>query len=194
MAQAVSGFRIRIVGSEEARRRMDEVSAKLYEAAHEVCSISAVRLRGRIIRNIESTFGFTKSRVPRPKTNRLSRAVRAWSETGPGGARVVAGVAALAPYARIQEFGGRTAAHFIAAKNKLSLRWIAPEFVGPIQLTKRGKPTRTGNAGAFRFAKWVLHPGSEIPARPYFRPAVEVEKDRFAGDLRARFSTILRSP
>lgn len=52
------------------------------------------------------------------------------------------------PYAAIHQFGGRTAPHRITAKNAKALRF--------------------GSGAAAHFAKWVNHPGSRIPARPFF--------------------------
>lgn len=51
------------------------------------------------------------------------------------------------PYAAIQEFGGKTAAHEIIATNAKALAFRA--------------------GGDFVFAKHVNHPGSNIPARSY---------------------------
>ena len=53
------------------------------------------------------------------------------------------------PYAYIHQFGGRTAPHRITAKHAKALRF-------------------GGGGAAAHFAKWVDHPGSRIPARPFF--------------------------
>lgn len=51
-------------------------------------------------------------------------------------------------YAAAHQFGATTAPHFIVpGKGKKALRWMT--------------------AGGPAFAKWVAHPGSKIPARPY---------------------------
>jgi phage gpG-like protein len=57
------------------------------------------------------------------------------------------------PYAAIQEYGGRTAAHEIVATKVRALR-----FVG---------------AGGLVFAKRIHHPGSTIPARSYLGSALD---------------------
>jgi HK97 gp10 family phage protein len=55
-------------------------------------------------------------------------------------------------YAAIQEFGGKTPPHIIRPRNKKALKFdIGGETV---------------------FAKYVNHPGSNIPAQPYLRPAL----------------------
>lgn len=80
-----------------------------------------------------------------------------------------------APYGAIHEYGGRTKAHEIKVKNKKALHWI-------------------DDTGADRFAIRVMHPGSDIPARPVLQPALkdaeryfydrlEVESDRLARQL-----------
>lgn len=58
------------------------------------------------------------------------------------------------PYAAIHEYGGRTRPHRIVPRKAKVLSW-------------RGK------SGARRYAHVVNHPGSNIPARPYLRPALE---------------------
>ena len=50
------------------------------------------------------------------------------------------------PYAAIHQLGGKTSAHIIRARNALALYW----------------------PGAAHPVKQVNHPGSNIPARPYF--------------------------
>lgn len=186
------GWKIRMEGTEAALKAIAAKPVEIRAGAFEVATISAVRFRGRVVRNIEGTFGFTKSRVPRPKTNRLSRGVRTWAENVPSGVRVVGGVLAIVPYARIQELGGTTQAHFIVASRKKALRWIASDFVGPIRLTARGKPSRRGNEGAFRFARFILHPGSTIIGKPYMHPAAVEERDAFVVDLVKKYGEVLQ--
>lgn len=52
------------------------------------------------------------------------------------------------PYAAIHQFGGRTRPHVIRPKHRKALRW--------------------GSGAAAHFATEVHHPGSRIPARPFF--------------------------
>lgn len=72
-----------------------------------------------------------------------------------------------APYARIQEFGGTTRPHRIAPTRPGGvLRWNA-----------RG--------GGPLFARYVNHPGSRIPARPYMQPAVKEQVRSITADFRS---------
>lgn len=71
-----------------------------------------------------------------------------------------------APYAAAQEFGVTTHAHIIRPVKAKALRWTG---TGP------ALPGLEGTGGGHSiFAKWVNHPGSRIPARPFATPAVEL--------------------
>ncbi len=61
------------------------------------------------------------------------------------------------PYAAIHEFGGTTGPHQIFPRNASVLSFMSK--------------------GQRVFAKFVNHPGSKIPARPYLAPALEAKKD-----------------
>lgn len=61
------------------------------------------------------------------------------------------------PYAAIHEFGGTTRAHVIRPRNAKVLAFQM--------------------GGANVFARFVNHPGSVIPARPYLRPALAAKQD-----------------
>jgi phage gpG-like protein len=69
------------------------------------------------------------------------------------------------PYARIQEFGGRTEAHDIVAIKAKALAF-----------TTDGKAC---------FAKRVHHPGSVIPQRSFMRSALDEMHDEIVADLKA---------
>jgi phage gpG-like protein len=69
------------------------------------------------------------------------------------------------PYAAIQEYGGKTAAHEIIAVRRKAL-----VFAG---------------TGGQRFAKLVHHPGSVIPAHGYLGDALADRQDAIAADLKA---------
>lgn len=58
------------------------------------------------------------------------------------------------PYARIHEFGGKTSPHVIRPRTANMLSWVGP-------------------GGKRVFARFVNHPGSNIPARPAREPAIE---------------------
>jgi phage gpG-like protein len=69
-----------------------------------------------------------------------------------------------APYAAIQEFGGKTAAHEILPAKASVLAFVA-----------NGKPV---------FARRVQHPGSQIPARSYLRSALDEQGESIAQGLK----------
>lgn len=68
------------------------------------------------------------------------------------------------PYAAIQEYGGRTAAHEIVATKAKVLAFLS--------------------GGAMRFARRVAHPGSTIPARAPFGQALDACADAILSDLK----------
>jgi len=78
------------------------------------------------------------------------------------------------PYARIQEFGGRTRPH-------------------RIEPTKAGGVLRWMVGGSPRFARYVYHPGSRIKARPFLRPATLEQVKSIADDFRKQGRAIARS-
>jgi phage gpG-like protein len=99
----------------------------------------------------------------------------------------IGGLQASAPYAAIHEFGGRTKPHVIMAKGASV---TSSRSGGSVATTRsRGRKTRkvlrfranvaSGRSGgvnvggAFVFTPIVFHPGSNIPARPYLKPALE---------------------
>lgn len=61
------------------------------------------------------------------------------------------------PYARIHEFGGTTRPHVIRPRNASVLAF-----------QKNGQDV---------FARFVNHPGSKIPARPYLAPALKTKQE-----------------
>lgn len=61
------------------------------------------------------------------------------------------------PYARIHEFGGTTRPHIIKPRNASVLAFQA--------------------GGRNVFARFVNHPGSKIPARPYLAPALKSKQE-----------------
>jgi len=67
------------------------------------------------------------------------------------------------PYAAIQEFGGKTAAHEILPNKSRSLAFLM-----------NGKQI---------FSRRVEHPGSVIPARSYLRSALSDQSDEIVQDL-----------
>jgi len=68
-----------------------------------------------------------------------------------------------APYAAIQEYGGKTAAHE-----------ILPDKAQLLAFAMNGKQV---------FARKIQHPGSQIPERSYLRSALEEQSDDIAQGL-----------
>lgn len=67
------------------------------------------------------------------------------------------------PYARIHEFGGKTAPHVIVPRVRKALSFIM--------------------GGNKVVVKSVNHPGSTIPARPYLRPALAATQDKIVKEF-----------
>ncbi len=74
------------------------------------------------------------------------------------------------PYAAIQEYGGKTAAHE-----------ILPDKAKVLAFVMNGKQV---------FARRVQHPGSQIPARSYLRSALEEQGEDIVQDLTEIVMTI----
>lgn len=174
MANRVEGFRIRFLGDEKAIALSDKRVKGIIEALRESGQEVGLKIRGDAKRIIAwRPRPIQDSRMPaRPRTNRLGRAITSFVERGASGVRVVIGVLGTVAYGRIQEMGGKTAAHDIRPVRKKSLRFADSGYSGSILLTRAGKASRKMK-GAFIFTKLVHHPGSNIPARPYLMPAVE---------------------
>lgn len=81
-----------------------------------------------------------------------------------GGSAVTIAASSAAPYAAIQEFGGKTAAHEIVAVNAKALAFAA--------------------GGGRVFAKSVHHPGSTIPARSYMASSAAEMSAQFVAGLK----------
>ena len=81
---------------------------------------------------------------------------------------------ASTPYARIQEYGGKTAAHDIFPVKKAALAFI-------------------GSSGNRVMASVVHHPGSVVPARSYMRSTLEEYRPRIRAMLLEAVSDFFRS-
>ena len=101
---------------------------------------------GVMKKNVTGGGGSTKSLNVRSGRLRNSLRAKVQKDTVTFGSDV--------EYARIHEYGGKTRSHRINPRKGNVLSFIA-----------RG--------GQRAFAKYVLHPGSRIPARPYMRPAIK---------------------
>lgn len=106
------------------------------------------------------------NKVLKRQTGRLATSIRSNVEQTSDG--YIVRVGSDVPYAAIHEFGGRTKPHDIRPKKGTSLFFKV--------------------GGSDVFAKVVHHPGSVIPERPYFRPAIAVTVDKY----RNRFDDIFK--
>ncbi len=77
------------------------------------------------------------------------------------------------PYAAIQEFGGKTAAHEIVATNAKALAFNA--------------------AGGLVFAKRLHHPGSNIPSRSYLASSLTELRDEIESGFKSAILDALGS-
>jgi len=105
---------------------------------------------------------------PRPEklgvvTGRLRQSISAVS-VGFGRVKVGTNVS----YARIHEFGGKTAPHDIYPRRARALHFTI--------------------GGQEIFARVVHHPGSNIPARPYLRPALIAKRPQILRIIRAVYA------
>jgi phage gpG-like protein len=97
------------------------------------------------------------------RTGKLRRGIKIAKPKKKGQA-FIGGLRNDVPYAAIHEFGGRTGAHFIAAREADTLAFV-------------------GRDGNLVFREVVFHPGSNIPPRPYFTPALEDSQEQIDKEI-----------
>jgi phage gpG-like protein len=167
-------FKLTVLGMEKFKALFEGYVAELGEAsetaAYEGAKIIAnaatdsFRTQGPVIgshynkklKQEVTDYGDPGEPIPDKLTSRsgiLRESINA-QRAGPGRAVVASNV----PYAAIHEFGGKTQPHIIKPKYKKWLSWI-------------------GDDGERVFKKIVLHPGSNIPPRPYIRPAAATKAE-----------------
>jgi phage gpG-like protein len=106
----------------------------------------------------------------------------------------IAGVGTNLVYAKIHEFGGRTQPHRIEARGSGNLA-IAKTKLGAslLTMTKRGKVRKSSyNAGLLVFRRAVEHPGANMPARPYLRPALRESVPEIQGAIERQIDLVLK--
>jgi len=91
------------------------------------------------------------------RTGRLRASIHHRLEEGGRNVRVIVN----AKYGRIHEYGGTTKAHIIRPRVKKALAF-----------------------GDGIVVKFVRHPGSKIPVRPYLRPALEAKREAVVATVR----------
>ncbi len=196
---------IRLEGAQEAIAKSSAKRKALLGAMYDSLDLGGLRLRGRIVES------FGKPGFPRRGTGRYSRGIRKRSSRSPFGARVVVGVEAKVPYARILEFGGTQPARDIHPKTKKALRWVTGATrLGMLsgldfgltrkQAFRSGKKFRKSDvfqAGDVHFFRpSAKKPAIHQPARhqraiPVFGPSLNVEQPAIEKDLRARLARAL---
>lgn len=119
------------------------------------------KIRGRLTLTVYSLAEKLRNHVVNDKlmgqvlnrrTGRLGQSIQQRVESTDSSVTGIVYSAGDVPYARIQEYGGRTAAHVIEAKNGKALAFM----MGDKQV----------------FARRVNHPGSNIPERSYMRSSL----------------------
>ncbi len=150
---------ISLAGAERLIARFETFGARLGARLGPVASRVGVRLEGRVHDKLGGA-------VLHRRSGRLDAAQNTVVTAGAGAISVSVGFDPRAvPYGAIQEYGGTTRAHLIAAKNAKALRF--------------------SRADALVFAKQVHHPGAKIPARSFLRSSLAEEGDEASGDVSA---------
>lgn len=183
--------RLRVEASESAGRitRSLERDVNLYKRSLKLTMWRALSILEAAIliemqRQFKTRSGFFRNSIPNSKTVDEVDGIVVGS-IGPVG--VV--------YAAIHEFGGKTRPHIIRPRFKKALAWSGSS--GQYSTLSQMRTNRVGSGeGASRgqfmtmrriktnkvkiFAKEVHHPGSNIPARPYMRPALLKNREKIA--------------
>lgn len=152
---------MQVIGEERTRAQFDAMAQKMESAASDAAFAAAQYASGQAKRSFrtvgsadpDSPTGYAALGQPVPerltsRTGRLRASIDALQD---GVGRALIGSPVV--YAAIHEFGGKTSPHVIRPRKAKYLRFI-------------------GASGNPVYAKSVRHPGSNIPPRPYLRPAV----------------------
>jgi phage gpG-like protein len=134
--------------------RIEGADAKVVTRLRSVMGDVTALLQERVRQNIRSVF--------RPGSGQLARSI--YGTTSANGDVMTSTVgSAGVPYARIQEYGGKTSAHT-----------ILPKFAKVLAFPVLGGALPIGKSAAQEmvFAKVVHHPGSTLPERSFLRRAL----------------------
>lgn len=124
---------------------------------------TAIDLQRYIVKeHLTAAGGYSATQLHR-KTGRLARSIQQQVTSLNSGVIGRVYSAGNIPYARIHEYGGRTSAHVIEAKNAKSLAFMMN--------------------GEMMFRRRVNHPGSSIPERSYMRASLKENKEKIVSDL-----------
>lgn len=181
---------IKIVGAEEAKRRLDTLSKRVAYALKFTTDDSTRVLQTRI----KESFGGPG--FPRVNTGRLRRAIhKIPARKTEDGWQGQVGVLALVPYGRILELGGTIPAHDIYPVRKQALRWSGgvTALSNLVALSfgvtrKQGAAGRAYEPSDVHFAKHVHQEARQQRAIPFLAPAMEAERE----NIRALFAERVR--
>jgi phage gpG-like protein len=150
----VSG--VSLAGAARLIARFEEAGARLGTGLGTAGARIGARLAGRVADKLGGA-------VLHRRSGRLAAAQETTVTISASALAVAVGFDPRAvPYGAIQEYGGTTRAHLIAAKAARALRFSL--------------------AGELAFAKSVHHPGSRIPARSFLRSSLAEEADAARAD------------
>ncbi len=138
------------------------VQDALVEQADALCAALEARIQQKLSGEVLQT-----------RTGALAASIQSSVEDDGSAVSIVASSAG-APYAAIQEFGGKTAAHDIVAI--------------------KGKALAFEASGGMAFAKSVHHPGSVIPARSFIGSSFAELSDEISGGLKQAVLDALGRP
>lgn len=145
--------------AEEVAKRLLDQAAKMRQELKFTVFRALTLLEGEILQNLRGRSGL------KVRTGNLLNSIGASKKVIDNGDTVEGEIGPQGvAYAAIHEFGGKTSPHRIDVRNRRALKFV-------------------GNAGADVFARFVNHPGSQIPARPYLRPALAAKEDQIMRDF-----------
>ena len=158
-------FALELDGLDEASERLDGYPAELAAALASKAAELAAALADRV-RSDKLAGG-----VLNVRSGALQASIAADVSADGEGVRATVGANGDVPYAAIQEYGGKTAAHEILPVKAQALAFMV--------------------GGALRFARKVEHPGSVIPERSYLRSTLDEMSDDIVAALADAAAEIL---
>ena len=146
------------VDDRAVRAKFDKMPKEVHDRLKLTVGVLAEKLRSYIVSN--KLLG----QVLQRRSGRLGRSIKARTEDTAEGVTGFVFSSGDVPYARIQEYGGKTAAHVIEAKNGKALAFMM--------------------GGRQVFFRKVNHPGSNIPERSYMRSSLADMRDEIIAAMK----------
>jgi phage gpG-like protein len=174
----MAGLRIMLIGNEAAQAKMVALPAQMSAAMRKAMERSLALIYRRVMANLTGS-------VLRVQTGRLRQSVQTEVTSDTTGI-----IGTNVEYAAIHEYGGQTRPHQYRARGAV-MRFVDPRFTGPVQRTSRGGKIFKGARSGVVFAKWIDHPGSTMPARPYMRPALRDSQPEIVEAFRKGIAAVL---